>query len=355
MKPETIKNALGIWPPWQNSVSQARLRVEFRPDFSLEDYHRWVDKVGWTPVIREALESLRRLSLPWLLADYWLNCFWGECEALPLSPENTRPWSEDYGEVMGQEVMRPSYSGTTLIYSKGLSRKVSFPWPFVLSVNFPYAMKKGDDTLADFFWGKQEYEWRGKQEVRTGPFRKGKDGSWTYVPCQFVAPQGCRVEVYFPDEGSSPMRMPPAVRLEMPLLLATDDVLKIAFQQVRHFRNGFQQLIGHPLIEKAQQVRFPHGADIQERRSVIAEEILAFSGGNRSFTQLLQSEFTRDKEIRESLQKRERIYGKEDHRYKDKARTEAHRVYLRVRSWLEKRGIHPEKPERGWWWETLKS
>ena len=353
MKPETIKSALDIWQPWQDSVDQARMKFDFRPDFSLEDYNEWVSKVGWKPVIKEALESLRKFSLPWLFAEYWLNCFWGECEALSWSSENTSPWSADYTEVVTQGIVKPYYSRTTLTYSKGMSKKVSFPWPFVISVNFPYAVRKGDKTLSDYFWGKQKYQWHGKQRERVGLFRKEQDGRWTYILRQFVAPQGYKLEVYFPDEKSSQTVMPLSVSLEMPLFLATDDVLKIAFQQVRYFRNGFHQLIGHPLIEKAKTVGFAKGGDIRKRQSVIAEEILALSGGKRSFTELLQSEFVRDKDIRETLKKYENTYGKQDPRYKDKARREAHTVYVRVRKWLEKRGIPREKPERGWWWKCL--
>ncbi len=355
MKPDTIRRSLEKWEPWQDSLNQARKKCNFRPDFSPEDYGQWVISVGWESVVREALTSLHRLSLPWFFCDYWLSSFWGECIAVSWSSDGEKPWMEDYMEIVRQEVIKPYYAGITLSYSKRVHKGGSLPWPFILSVNFPYAVKKGDNTLLGYIWGKQEYKDKGQTKVRKGLFRKGQGEEWSYLSYQFVAPQGCITRIHLPDERSSQMAIPMSVRVEMPLFLATDDVLRAAFDQIRYFRNASEQLRRHPLNQIARRDRLHDDTDAENRKALISQEIMAFNEGRCSFTEILKAEFKRDILIQKTIGELERLYDKKDCRYKERVQREAHKVYIRVYGWFAKRKINPGKAERGWWWKELKT
>lgn len=169
-----------------------------------------------------------------------------------------------------------------------------------------------------------------------------EDGRVARTVLQIQVPVHSSLEM---DIANSRQRQSPfIVRLEMPLFLATEDVVKEAFKQIRLFREGFRHYLGHPLTELVQEVKFSREGEA-EKRSIIADEISKFREGALSFTQLLREELKRDKYGREILRSYERQLGKRSDQNAEKARAISHRVYLRVRRRLTQRGISPPKPD----------
>lgn len=353
MKPKTIERVFEVWPAWGGSIKQARAKFHFKIDFTHEEYEHWEKTVGWRLVIKEGFKTLKRLWLPWWFDEYWLQCFWGDCKALTYSL-GSRPWDEDLISMEMKRFLKPHYPGCTITFSPHSNGKSGVPWPFIFSTPFPIIYEREVEGAisenGEIFYGVQEFMWKGKRETRPGLFKKLKDGRYEYCPAVIKPPAGCLTKLYFSDKRAV---SPVVARLEMPLFLATDDVLEEALKQIRLFRQGFLHYLGHPLNKIAQEVKFSNGEGVVKKKRKIAKEILAFSEGKYSFTQLLQREFRRDEEIQETLSNYEKEFGRRDQRYKDEARELAHKVYLRVRRWLKRRGISPQKPDRGWWWDTL--
>lgn len=354
VKPKTIERAFELWPEWGGLIKEARAKFHFKVDFTREEYEHWEKTVGWKLVIKECFKTLKSLWLPWWFDGYWLQCFWGGCKALAYSSGN-RPWDKDLSSMEDKRFLKPYYPGCTITFSPYSNGELGVPWPFIFSTPFPIVYEqKVEEALSEngeIFYGAQEFMWGGKRETRVGLFKKLKDGRYEYkAPAVFKPPAGSFTKIHFSNKQAA---SPALMRLEMPLFLATDDILEEALKQIRLFRQGFLHYLGHPLNKIAQGVKFSTGEEQMKKKLIIKEETLAFREGKYSFTQLLQREFRRDKEIQETLSNYEKKYGRRHPRYKNEARQLAHKVYLRVRRWLKRGATSPGKPNRGWWWETL--
>lgn len=315
MRPQILKRALQAWPAWGDSISEARKKFAFAPQLSEDEYRLWEAQYGWKAVVEECLHVLDALWLPWWFADYWLWCFYGS-----NVPALDCPWSAALTDILERDRLQ-HYAGYVMFLTPSEDKKPAPPYPFLLQTPFPIGQRRKSRSSASKIDPAEQQE--GWQTV----FSSSAPGK--HFHC-----------TYFCDNRRQPS--PLLFKLEIPIFLATDDVLRAAFRQMQFYRDGFLHNVSYPLPMYMQKLKLGRGST-----EAFTEDTLGkYAKGEISIDQLLREEFSHEREM---LALWEEAYGRGGERYKERETELAHRVYKRVRQRLTRRGLMPAKPRRGWW------
>ena len=76
MDPSTYERTLHLWPNWNESIEESRLKLGYDPKWPIDEAVNWIEE-NYVPAVRSAARSeLLRLNLPANLQTYWEDCFY---------------------------------------------------------------------------------------------------------------------------------------------------------------------------------------------------------------------------------------------------------------------------------------
>ena len=346
MQPHIFEKALHAWPQWGELIHDARTKMNFKPALlKIEgEAEKWEKEVGWEKVVRLGLEVLGRMDLPWYFGFYWLACFCADYERgdsvdfsrITLPPQNA---SEVWTELVSEELVNDR--GIVMLYHKGgPGKKLYPPYPFVLETGFPFGIERGKKPPGSETYGMAEFVKNGKKHKVDGLFEVDKNGNiitGRRTVASIIAPAGTYVQVFFGQKR----RIPPELRVEFPMFLATEDVVDMAFKQIQAYREGVRHYMSHPLLKYIGQAKVSINEGVVRVMREAKEDIVQYQKGDLTFEDLILKEWERELEQGGTIAAR----LKNKQISKSRAKTV---IYHRVRKRLQRSRLIPPRPKKGW-------
>lgn len=346
MQPRILEKALHAWPMWGELIKEARIKMNFSPALlRVEDEaHEWEKEIGWEKVIRFGLEALRRMGLPWYFGFYWLACFCadyeragrGDFSRIVLPTQNAcEAWE---GMVTGELVKD---RGIILLYHQGgQGGKVYPPYPFILETSFLFGIRRGQKPANSMTYGIAELEKNGKKEKVDGIFDINKNGNviaGRRTVISLIAPAGTYVHVFFGHKR----KMPSEFRIEFTSFLATDDIVDMAFRQVQAYREGERHYMSHPLLKYIGPAKVRTDVFDVLGGEEARDDIAQYQKGTKTFEDLVTREWQRE------LKRGGALAVRRSNKQVSQSQTKT-TLYHRVRSRLQRNGLIPPRPPKGW-------
>jgi len=346
MQPHVFEKALHAWPQWGELIRDARTRMNFKPALlGIEgEAGKWEKEVGWKKVIKLGLEALGRMDLPWYFGLYWLSCFCADYERgdsvdfsrIILPPQNA---SEVWTELVSEELVKDR--GIVIVYHKrGPGEKLYPPYPFMLETGFPFGIKRGKKPSDSEVYALAEFDKNGKKHKVDSLFEVDKNGNVIVgrrTVASIIAPAGTYTQVFFGQKR----RIPPEFSVEFPTFLATEDVVNTAFRQIQAYRDGVRHYMSHPLLKYIGRAKVKMDEGVVRAMREAKEDIAQYQQGNLTFEELILREWER--ELKRGGTIAVRLKNKQINR--SQAQTI---IYHRVRRRLQRSGLMPPKPRKGW-------
>jgi len=346
VQPHILERALHAWPRWEELIQEARIKMNFKPALleTESETVKWEKSIGWEKVIRVGLEALEQMDLPWYFGFYWLACFCADYERedlvnfsrITLPPQNA---SEVWTDLVSEELVKDR--GIVMLYHKRSPEKKLYPpYPFILETGYPFGIKRGKKPYDSEAYGIAIVDKNGKKHKVDGLFEVDKDGNvitGKRTVASIIAPAGTYTQVFF-GQGR---RVSPEFRVEFPMFLATEDVVKLAFRQIQAYRDGVRHYMSHPLLKYIGQAKPKIDEDNVRVVREVKEDIAQYQKGSLTFEDLLLREWERE------LKRGETIAVKLNNKQIDISKVKTI-IYHRVRRRLQRYGIIPPKPRKGW-------
>jgi hypothetical protein len=182
-----------------------------------------------------------------------------------------------------------------MVLHKGGEGKAYPPYPFLLELPFLLGFDKADaEKEKGAIYGFMDVEQDGKKHRFWGLFSKGENGTWHRKVVKVKAPAKSHAEFLFPENCYSPLLN---VTIELPLFLATEDLLDMVIDQIRYYRDGLARYHPHPLSQLV------NAAKVKARDKTLADCVRAVITGNFDATTALRAYYF-DQEIQRQLQER---------------------------------------------------
>ena len=346
MQPHTFEKALHAWPQWGELIREARSKTNFKPAL-LENEgqaEKWEEEVGWEKVIRLGLEALEQIGLPWYFGFYWLACFCADYEQkhsvdfsrITLPPENA---SKVWTDLVSEELIKDR--GIVMLYHKrGPGKKLYPPYPFILETGFPFGIKRGEKPSDSEAYGVAEFYKNGEKHKVDGLFEVDKNGkviTGKRTVMSVIAPASTYVEVFFGHNR----RLPPELRVEFSMFLATEDVVDMAFSQIQAYRDGVRHYMSHPLLKYIGQAKVKMDEHTGRVMREAKEDIAQYQKGDLTFEDLILREWERE------LRREGTIATRLKHKEMGKSQAQT-AIYHRVRKRLKRSSLTPPRPQKGW-------
>ncbi len=345
MQPHILEKALHAWPQWGEFIREARIKMNFKPALLQIDgeAQKWEKEVGWQKAIGLGLEALRQMGLPWYFGFYWLACFCADYErgdSIDFSGITSPPQkaSAVWTDLLRKKLLKDR--GTVLLYhKKGPGNKLYPPYPFILETDFPFGIQQGKKPSDSMTYGIVEFEKNGEKHKVDGLFELDKNGN--LIPSQremaaIVAPRGTDVQFFLGET-----RIPPELRVEFPMFLATEDVVDMAFKQIQVYRKGVRHYMSHPLLKYIGPAKVSIDEGVIRVRREAKEDIARYQKGELTFTDLILREWERE------LKQGGTIAVKLKNKQISESRA-ATVIYHRLRRRLQRSRLIPPRPQKGW-------
>ena len=345
MQPSTLERALHRWPLWRESILKARAELNFKPALlkSEQQTAKWEKDVGWDKAIDVCLEALQKMELPWYLGFYWLACFCADYQEgqsvdfaqIVMPPEKV---SQAWGWRVREQFVKDR--GIVMVYHEvGPGGKVYPPYPFLFETSFLFGLQPGEKPHNSEVYGIAELDWGGKKVMVDGLFEVNKNGNVIggRKAASIIPPTGTYLQIFFGKKR----RIPPEFRVELPMFLASEDIVSFAFKQIQAYREGFKHYIPHPLLKYVGEAKVTVGQDILEARHEAKRDIDLYQNGELTFEELIFREWERE------LERRGTVAFRLKHGQMSLSRAQTV-IYHRVRRRLIRRGIPPPTPKPSW-------
>ncbi len=323
---------------------EARSQLNFQPAVleTEEKTKDWERDVGWDKAIGVSMEAMSNMGLPWYFGFYWMACFCADYrrkESVDYSEIRVPPQkaSEAWSQGVKEQFVRDR--GIVMLYHKGgAKRKLYPPYPFLIETSFLFGLDRGERPSESQKYGTMTVKKEERPHEVSGVFAADKDGfvkpgingSITRNVFQIKVPAGTYAQIFFGEKRGTP----PKFTVELPMFLATEDVVSMAFKHIQVYREGFRHYVSHPLLGYAEQVKTEPDKYVVEQMREPKEDIEQYRKGKLAFEELIQREWQRE------LAREDTVARRLEHRQGGLSRVRTV-VYHRVRRRLVRAGITP--------------
>ena len=319
--------------------------MDFRPDSTGKDdpAEGKEDTFDWERAAKLGLQCVKEMVLPWYFGFYWLACFCHDyaCNGvidfnrITLPPQRV---CEAWGEAARECVKDRQF--VIVCYQGKPGGKIYPPYPFLVETGFPFSFRPGQEPSNPLVYGIAEYELSGQKHKVDGLFETDEDGNvlpGKRTAAKIFAPKGAIMHIHFGEKR----REPSQIKVEFPTFLATDDVVAMAFKQIRAYREGYRRYLSHPILNYVGSSKVNVDEDVKLLRDQIRQEIAQYREGKLTMEDLLFKEWQRELKQKGNVA----LKLKNQQLSKSEAQTA---IYYRVRRRFMRNGIEPLKPQKGW-------